>query len=283
MIVSLKEALINVAFLEKVRTGTNPTLDGRYLSLIKRGTCFLPYVTSGGLAFAPSRFIGYAANNFAKHDANTQRDGRETNSALDAVLHRHATPNVALEKHYVHFCMTIGVSPSRTGAFGVQRKYWVTPEISERLDQLAEAEVLADPAIPQTEKERLVKSRIGQGIFRDSLIAKWTCCCMSGCDITTILRASHIKPWRDSDNQERLDVFNGLLLSPNMDALFDMGLVSFKDDGTLLISSRIAREELTALGCKPDLRLKFENRHAKYLRFHRSTIFADQRIDHRKQ
>ena len=163
------------------------------------------------------------------------------------------------------------------------RKFWVMPEIADRLDRIAEEEVIADPTISQTEKLQLVKSRIAQGAFRDNLITKWKRCCMSGCEITPILRASHIKPWCTSDNQEQLDIFNGLLLSPNMDALFDNGFVSFEDDGTLLMSRNITREGLAALGCKPDLRLKFDHRHAKYLQYHRSTIFADREKSTRRR
>ena len=108
-----------------------------------------------------------------------------------------------LSRLYREFCLAIGATPSKTGTFGVVRKFWVMPEIADRLDRIAEEEVIADPTISQTEKLQLVKSRIAQGAFRDNLITKWKRCCMSGCEITPILRASHIKPWCTSDNQER--------------------------------------------------------------------------------
>jgi putative restriction endonuclease len=160
------------------------------------------------------------------------------------------------------------------GTFGVSRKFWITPNIKDRLDVIAQEEIMANPNLTQTQKEQLVKSRIGQGAFRDGLLAKWKRCCMTGCEIRPILRASHIKPWRHSNNGERLDVFNGLLLSPNMDALFDGGLISFSDNGEILYGPEITNEDLIALGCKPNLTIKFTERHAPYLEHHRNDVFG---------
>ncbi len=275
LVANLNEALANADVLEAVRRDPNSSLRAAYQLLIKRGTCFLPYVISNGLAFAPSRFIGYAQNNLDRHQANEHRNGSETNAALNHILQCKPVENAALDQLYREFCELIDITPSRAGAFGVPRKFWIVPQIADRLDQIAKAEVTSNPTISETEKEQLAKARIGQGAFRDNLIAKWKRCCMSGCEITSILRASHIKPWHVSNNQERLDVYNGLLLSPNMDALFDKGYVSFENDGTLLISHNIKREDLIMLGWKLDLNVKFEAQHAKYLQYHRSAIFID--------
>lgn len=73
-----------------------------------------------------------------------------------------------------------------------------------------------DNTIKMTEKDSIVKSRIGQGIFRKGLIEYWHGCAISQCPLTWMLIASHIKPWRDADNQERLDPYNGLLYSQIM-------------------------------------------------------------------
>jgi putative restriction endonuclease len=80
-----------------------------------------------------------------------------------------------------------------------------------------------------TEAERLIVQRVGQDLFRNALMDYWQGrCCVTGLAISALLRASHIKPWAkcDSDN-ERLDVFNGLLLAPHVDALFDGGFPSW--------------------------------------------------------
>ena len=84
-----------------------------------------------------------------------------------------------------------------------------------------------------TEAERLVVQRIGQDIFRAALIDYWGGRCpITGITDPALLRASHIVPWADCDDAQRLDVHNGLILSALWDAVFDAGLVSFAEDGT---------------------------------------------------
>lgn len=82
-----------------------------------------------------------------------------------------------------------------------------------------------------TEREQLAKARIGQGRFRADVAAKWgrgEVCALTGVAIPEMLIASHIKPWRDSSNSERLDPMNGLLLVAHADRLFDQHLMSFR-------------------------------------------------------
>ncbi|MGN8798979.1 HNH endonuclease [Segatella copri] len=97
-----------------------------------------------------------------------------------------------------------------------------------------------DNTIKMTEKDSIVKSRIGQGIFRKGLIEYWHGCAISQCPLTWMLIASHIKPWRDADNQERLDPYNGLLLLTNYDKLFDLGYISFNSKGKIMYSRLLA-------------------------------------------
>jgi hypothetical protein len=78
--------------------------------------------------------------------------------------------------------------------------------------------------LTKTERDAIVKSRIGQNPFRDELLKYWKECAAYGCQVTRALRVSHIKPWRMCDNKERLDVYNGLLPTPNLDARFDQSL-----------------------------------------------------------
>ncbi len=97
-----------------------------------------------------------------------------------------------------------------------------------------------DTSISVTEKEALIKSRVGQGKFRQSLLKKYNeTCIITGINIKTLLVASHIKPWSVSSNIERLSSENGLLLSATYDRLFDSGLISFDNSGTVLISKYI--------------------------------------------
>ncbi|HJP67488.1 MAG TPA: HNH endonuclease [Sphingomicrobium sp.] len=136
--------------------------------------------------------------------------------------------------------------------------------------------VVAPADDPLTEKERLQAARIGQGDFRNALIAAWSGACpLAGVDHLPILRASHIKPWKTSTNAERLDPFNGLLLCAHVDALFDRGLISFEDDGKVLISSALTATNLNRLGIDRTATISgLEPRHAPYLAYHRAHCFV---------
>ena len=103
--------------------------------------------------------------------------------------------------------------------------------------------------LPQTtEAERLTVQRIGQDIFRDALMDYWGGSCpITGITDPALLRASHIVPWAECDDAQRLDVHNGLLLSALWDAAFDTGLVSFANDGTVLANPELSAAVRTAL------------------------------------
>jgi hypothetical protein len=103
--------------------------------------------------------------------------------------------------------------------------------------------------LPQTtEAERLVIQRIGQDVFRDALMAYWgNRCPLTGITEPALLRASHIVPWAECTNAQRLGVHNGLLLSALWDAAFDRGLVSFADDGSVLARAALNEPARKAL------------------------------------
>ena len=115
-----------------------------------------------------------------------------------------------------------------------------------------ENKILADSQIKMTERHAIVKSRIGQGQFRDDLLSKYKKCVITGIDIPQVLVASHIKPWAVCDNKERLDVNNGLVLSATNDRLFDSGLISFKRNGKLYISGAITENNRDILRLNTD-------------------------------
>jgi putative restriction endonuclease len=105
-------------------------------------------------------------------------------------------------------------------------------------DAQADREVFARTDIGPTEKQTLVNARRGQGLFRDRVIQLEGKCRVTGIDWVDHLRASHIKPWKDSSDQDKLDGNNGLLLAPHIDHLFDQGYISFTDVGDLIISAQ---------------------------------------------
>lgn len=121
-----------------------------------------------------------------------------------------------------------------------------------------------------TERKGLVTSRVGQGPYREKIIEKWNKTCpITNCKVLTILISSHIKSWKESDNEERLDVENGILLSPNVDSLFDKHLISFTDEGEMLISDKISEDVLTQLGIDKKVVLPISCGMKKYLKRHR--------------
>lgn len=125
-----------------------------------------------------------------------------------------------------------------------------------------------------TTRQATVAARVGQDKFREKVLRHWKTCGVTGCDVTSILRSSHIKPWAVSNAIERLDASNGILLSPNLDSLFDCGLISFADNGLILISTALSAGARIALGVTPAMRLKKLNFAVlPYLRYHREHVF----------
>jgi hypothetical protein len=162
--------------------------------------------------------------------------------------------------------------PPRAGRFLLDRIDQMRQEISA--DAVEDGIVHAVKDL--TERRALVLSRIGQGQFRDSLMIMWgRRCAVTGLDIPALLRASHIKPWRDSDNHERLDPYNGFLLSPSYDAAFDSGLVSFGDDVAVILSSALTPARIERLGIDPAARIVgLHDKHRAYLGYHRREAFV---------
>jgi predicted restriction endonuclease len=127
-----------------------------------------------------------------------------------------------------------------------------------------------------TEAERLVIQRVGQDIFRRGLIEYWDGrCAITGLAVTDLLRASHIKPWADCDTDaERLDVFNGLLLAPHLDAAFDAGFITIAEDGVVEVSTELPTEARALLGLEPIFKVRgLQPAHERYLPWHRRRIF----------
>lgn len=127
--------------------------------------------------------------------------------------------------------------------------------------------------LPQTtEEERLVVQRIGQDVFREALVDYWDGHCpLTGITEPALLRASHIVPWAECNDETRLDVHNGLLLSALWDAAFDRGLISFADDGAVLVSPTLGAAARDALGLTTVPRLAgLRDEHRANLALHRA-------------
>jgi len=125
----------------------------------------------------------------------------------------------------------------------------------------------------KTERKGLVTSRVGQGEYRQALLDKFEGkCAVTQLGIEEVLIASHIVPWRDSNDHERLDSENGILLSPNYDALFDKHLISFEDSGEIIISPMIKPNQLSLLGISKEAKISVTELMKPYLARHREKL-----------
>ncbi|MEB2777478.1 HNH endonuclease signature motif containing protein [Algoriphagus sp. D3-2-R+10] len=131
--------------------------------------------------------------------------------------------------------------------------------------------ILKNNLLTETEKESIILSRRGQGKYRENLIKIWGKCSISGYPDYRMLVASHIKPWSNSNNTERIDPYNGLLLLPTYDKLFDLGLISFIENGNIIISSQLKNYDLLFL--KKEIKITTNINHLKYLDFHIKNIY----------
>src|SRR5262245_13002730 len=145
------------------------------------------------------------------------------------------------------------------------------------VDEAIEKVIQNDTNIDATERTAVVAARRGQGKFRANLEQIESRCRVSGITEQRLLRASHIKPWRScASNHERLDGYNGLLLAPHIDHLFDRGYISFEDDGAVRVSPRIQASQFRLLGIDPEAPPQvgtFRPEQCAYLKIHRTDVF----------
>jgi len=145
---------------------------------------------------------------------------------------------------------------------------------AERADDVAEHALRARLGLDAGLRRRLLMARRGLGVFRDNVERYEAICRLSGLPDRRHLRARHIKPWRECNDREKLDGANGLLLSPHFDQLFERGLISFADDGQLLIARHLNPAVLPAWGVVPPRNVgAFHPAQCEYLAWHRQKVF----------
>lgn len=144
-------------------------------------------------------------------------------------------------------------------------------------DEPLQAFLARTASLPRTtEAERLVVQRVGQEVFRDRLLDYWESrCAITGLAVPALLRASHIKPWADCESDaERLDVFNGLLLAPHLDAAFDRGFITVSEEGEVMVAGTLDQGARRLLGLDQPLLVRdLTDRHRRYLPWHRERVF----------
>lgn len=151
-------------------------------------------------------------------------------------------------------------------------------ERARELETEAECERIEQGIVGRTDigatmKEQLVKSRRGQGLFKLNVRRNEKACRVTGVRDPRNLRASHIKPWKDCSDLEKLHGCNGLLLAPHVDHLFDKGLISFADSGEMLVSPRLEKEVLKRWGIPDRLNVGSLDKQALFLAYHREHVF----------
>jgi hypothetical protein len=137
-------------------------------------------------------------------------------------------------------------------------------------------QIAEDRHLRETEKQALIKARRGQGQFRQNVAQLERFCRVTRVDRPEHLIASHIKPWRESNNRERLFEGNGLLLTPTIDHLFDRGFISFENNGELLISPVAHEDSIRKMGIVTDRVINvggFVEPQRQFLEFHREKVF----------
>lgn len=180
-------------------------------------------------------------------------------------LSSYIQPNTPDTKGHPRDAIVFRLQPLQTGeAFGMFQ------------DEVVIAQAEGNAWVQETTKTRLVEVRNKQRLFRERLIGVEKGCRLTGIEDLRFLRASHIKPWASSQDNERVDGQNGLLLAPHADLLFDHGWISFENNGKLLVTCNLPAEVEAGLG----LGLKrgqgygaFSQRQQDYLGFHRDVIF----------
>lgn len=150
----------------------------------------------------------------------------------------------------------------------------LAPVLDNESEYEINLEIEARKLTGDLEKIQLTKSRRGQGILKANVRLLENHCRITGVSNIKHLRASHIKPWSVSTNDEKLDGNNGLLLSPHIDHLFDRGFISFSPNGKLHISKELNRSVLERWSINPDQKVGvFTTKQAEYLEFHMHAVF----------
>jgi putative restriction endonuclease len=145
----------------------------------------------------------------------------------------------------------------------------------EEWERRVEVAIAADTAIRETERVALVQARRGQGLFRYNVRSIERACRITRVERMEHLIASHVQPWRDSNNEQRLDGENGLLLTPTVDHLFDKGFISFEDSGQVILSPVADQKSLKRMGIDPEDPVNvgaFSEGQRRYLEFHRENV-----------
>lgn len=226
----------------------------------------------------PERVVMFSARHKAEAVVSPAADG----SGAWRVDFPHGPAAAELDRSYSHLRIEGGYQTTGEAELGrlLRRAAELAMALPNHAAEQYATEVAKLEAEPPsaTEALRLTKQRVGQDLFRKALMDYWGgACAVTGLHLPELLRASHAKPWADcATDAERLDVFNGFLLSAQLDALFDSGLITFDEQGLLLPAAKLTdvHQVLLGLADEPPLHLRWISAaHLPYLAWHRTHVF----------
>jgi len=119
LIDSVNDLQKNLDTFDSYGDGAEGAVKEFYKDLIKRGRCFVVYTRGSKTRYAPSRFIGYRNNDMKSHLANAEKDGRDTNPAIDKIIGKRSEQDRTMELQYQRFCNHLGIEPWKT-----KKKFW---------------------------------------------------------------------------------------------------------------------------------------------------------------
>lgn len=123
------------------------------------------------------------------------------------------------------------------------------------------------------ERQAFVSVRVNQSGYRKLLLSLYNHCCLCGVSDPRLLIASHIKPWIDSSGKEKVDMYNGLLLCPNHDKLFDSGFITFDEDKKIILSDQLSESDRKNMNVKADMKVDCKDECMTYMKYHREKVF----------
>lgn len=256
---SIEEIIENIL---SFNSGLDSQYTDFYRGLIYNSSSNIALKVGGGYYFAPSQYAGYT--DFTRNDlimwGHTYNEAEQTiSNILDQSFQDNSFLNQKLNEYL------------RSKIKGLKKEFSYSYCYIELKDEQELEDVLSSIYEEQeTEKKRVVTTRLGQSRYKSALVSMWGQCSVTGCKNIDILRGSHAKPWKDSDNKERLDPFNGLLLIPNLDELFDRGYISFNENGEIMISECLDDNDINILGLSYEMKVDLDLRHQPYLEYHRT-------------
>lgn len=145
--------------------------------------------------------------------------------------------------------------------------------VSETARQDAAMEAEIRPIREGRDRLALIKSRVNQSAFRNYLLGRYNHCCLCNVSEQSLLVASHIKPWLQSNARERLDVDNGFLFCPNHDQLFDQGWITFDDSGKICLAKELCQRDCDSMHINENMQITLREGNKAYLAYHREKIF----------